>query len=103
MEQFLEVTLIWKKNSVQIGVSFHILLHFCVYIYSLYMYNCIHSYMYSFILSMTRKFCLMSCMLSFCLYVYICVCINMHTHMYKYIYSIRKLGFPVLIKYTEYV
>jgi len=31
IEQFLEVTLIWKKNSVQIGVSFPILLHFGVY------------------------------------------------------------------------
>lgn len=79
VEQFLEVTLIWKKNSVQIGVSFCILLQNVVYIYSLRMQNCIYSYMYSFILIMTRIFCLMSCMLSFCFYVYICVYINMHT------------------------
>lgn len=62
------------------------------------MHNCIYGYMYSFILIMTRKFCLMLCMLSFCLYVYTRVYINMHTNTYINIYSTRKLYFPILTK-----
>lgn len=73
IEQFLEVTLIWKKNSVQIGVSSHTLLYFCVYIYSLYIHNCIYSYMYSFMLIMTRKFCLIVHVLFLFMCVHMCI------------------------------
>lgn len=42
IEQYLEVILIWKKNSVQTSVSFHILLN-SMYIYGVYI--CITAYM----------------------------------------------------------